>query len=43
MVHFDRLIQLDDRIDRSGSGRKFVKFRKVLTTRPLECLEMDIK
>jgi transposase InsO family protein len=37
------LLKLDDRIDRSGSGRKFVKFRKVLTTRPLECLEMDIK
>jgi len=37
------LLKLKDRINRSGSGRKFVKFRKVNTTRPLECLEMDIK
>lgn len=37
------LLKLVDRIDRSGFGRKFVKFRKVITTRPLECLEMDIK
>ena len=37
------LLKLDNRIDRSGSGRKFVKFRKVCTSRPLECLEMDIK
>ena len=37
------LLKLDNRIDRSGSGRKFMKFRKVHTTRPLECLEMDIK
>lgn len=37
------LLKLDNRIDRSGSGRKFVKFRKVYTSRPLECLEMDIK
>lgn len=37
------LLKLDNRIDRSGSGRKFVKFRKVITSRPLECLEMDIK
>ena len=37
------LLKLDNRIDRSGSGRKFVKFRKVNTTRPMECLEMDIK
>lgn len=37
------LLKLDDRIDRSGSGRKFVKFRKVKTARPFECLEMDIK
>ncbi|MFN2261575.1 MAG: IS3 family transposase [Psychroflexus sp.] len=37
------LLKLDDRIDRSGSGRKFVKFRKVKTVRPFECLEMDIK
>jgi putative transposase len=33
------LLKLKDRINRSGSGRKFVKFRKVNTTRPLECLE----
>jgi putative transposase len=37
------LLKLDNRINRSGSGRKFVKFRKVHTSRPLECLEMDIK
>lgn len=37
------LLKLDNRIDRSGSGRKFVKFRKVHTARPLQCLEMDIK
>lgn len=37
------LLKLENRIDRSGSGRKFVKFRKVKTSRPLECLEMDIK
>lgn len=37
------LLKLDNRIDRSGSGRKFVKYRKVITTRPMECLEMDIK
>ena len=37
------LLKLEHRINRGGSGRKFVKFRKVNTTRPLECLEMDIK
>jgi len=37
------LLKLENRIDRSGSGRKFVKYRKVITTRPMECLEMDIK
>lgn len=37
------LLKLEDRIDRSGSGRKFVKFRKVRTTKPFDCLEMDIK
>ena len=37
------LLKLDNRIDRSGTGRKFVKYRKVYTSRPLECLEMDIK
>jgi hypothetical protein len=37
------LLKLEDRIDRSGSGRKFVKFRKVKTIKPFDCLEMDIK
>lgn len=37
------MLKLENRIKRSGSGRKFVKFRKVNTSRPLECLEMDIK
>lgn len=38
-----RILKLEYRINRSGSGRKFVKFRKVITERPMECLEMDIK
>ena len=37
------MLKIEDRINRSGSGRKFVKFRKVITYRPMECLEMDIK
>ena len=37
------LLKPGNRIARSGSGRKFVKFRKVKTTYPMECLEMDIK
>ncbi len=37
------LLKLENRINRSGSGHKFVKFRKVNTSRPFECLEMDIK
>jgi len=37
------LLKLENRINRSGSGRKFVKFRKVKTSKPMECLEMDIK
>ena len=37
------LLKLEKRINRSGSRRKFVKFRKVITARPFECLEMDIK
>jgi transposase InsO family protein len=37
------LLKLENRIDRSGSGRKFVKFRKVKTSKPFDCLEMDIK
>ena len=37
------LLKLENTINRSGSGRKFVRFRKVKTSRPFECLEMDIK
>lgn len=37
------MLKLEHRINRSGSGLKFVKFRKVMTSRPTECLEMDIK
>lgn len=37
------LLKLENRINRSGSGRKFVKYRKVNTVKPFECLEMDIK
>ena len=37
------MLKLEHRINRSGSGRKFVKYRKVMTSRPMECLEMDIK
>lgn len=37
------LLKIENRIKRSGAGRKFVKFRKVKTSRPMECLEMDIK
>jgi putative transposase len=37
------LLKLENSIKRSGSERKFVKFRKVNTARPLEYLEMDIK
>ena len=39
----ESLIKLENRIKRSGSGRKFLKFRKVNTSRLFECLEMDIK
>jgi len=38
-----KMLKLEHRINRSGSGRKFIKFRKVITSRPMECLEMDIK
>jgi transposase InsO family protein len=38
-----KLLKIEDRIDRSGSGCKFVKFRKVKTTKPFDCLEMVIK
>tara|TARA_R110000868_G_scaffold111773_1_gene301510 strand:- start:8027 stop:8872 length:846 start_codon:yes stop_codon:yes gene_type:complete len=37
------LLKLENRIKRSGSGRKFVKYRKVVTVRPFQCIEMDIK
>jgi putative transposase len=37
------LLKLENRTNRSGSGRKFVKYRKVNTVKPFECLEMDIK
>jgi len=37
------MLKIEDRINRSGSGRKFVKYRKVRTIRPMDCLEMDIK
>jgi putative transposase len=39
----ESLLKLEKRINRSDSGRKFVKFRKVITARPVECLEMDIE
>lgn len=34
---------LQKRIARDHSDKKFVKHRKVITERPLECIEMDIK
>ncbi|WP_248846096.1 IS3 family transposase [Flavobacterium fryxellicola] len=37
------LLKLENRINRSGSGRKFVKYRKVITVRPFQCIEMDLK
>ena len=37
------LLKPDSRIKRSGGGRKFVRFRKVNTSHPMECVEMDIK
>jgi len=43
MMKQANMLKLEHRINRSGSGRKFVKFRKVITSRPMECLEMDIK
>lgn len=38
-----KLLKSNARIKRSGAGRKFVAFRKVDTSRPLQCVEMDIK
>jgi transposase InsO family protein len=37
------MIRRENRINRSGSGRQFLKFRKVITARPFECIAMDIK
>lgn len=37
------LLKPNLRIRAKGGGRKFVQFRKVITTHPMECLEMDIK
>lgn len=37
------LLKPDSRIKRNGGGRKFVRFRKIRTEHPMECLEMDIK
>ena len=34
---------LQQQVPRNHTGKKYVKFRKVETTRPFECLEMDIK
>jgi len=39
----DQTNLLQQRVPRNHTGKKFVKFRKVETTRPFECLEMDIK
>jgi hypothetical protein len=35
------LLKLEKRIKRSGSVPTIVKFRKVNTARPFECLEMN--
>lgn len=37
------ILKPNSRIKRSSGGRKFVRFRKVYTSYPMECLEMDIK
>jgi putative transposase len=37
------LLKPSARLRPEGVARKFVKFRKVVTQRPLECVEMDIK
>ncbi|MGY5354144.1 hypothetical protein [Wenyingzhuangia sp. IMCC45467] len=37
------LLKLEQRINRSGTGHMFVQFRKVITSRSMECSEMDIK
>ena len=38
-----RLLKPSTRLRPNGVVRKFVKYRRVETTRPLECVEMDIK
>ncbi|MFD2909752.1 DDE-type integrase/transposase/recombinase [Flavobacterium ardleyense] len=43
IIKEEGLLKLENRINRSGSGRKFVKYRIVNTVKPFECLEMDIK
>ena len=43
IIKEEGLLKLENRINRSGSGRKFVKYRKVITVRPFQCIEMDIK
>jgi hypothetical protein len=37
------LLKPENRINREGSGCKFVKYGKVITVRPFQCIEMDIK
>jgi hypothetical protein len=37
-----RLVETRNRINRRF-WRKFVKYRKVITVRPFQCIEMDIK
>jgi hypothetical protein len=37
------LLKLENRINRSGGSRQFVKYRKVITVKPFEVYEMDIK
>ena len=39
----EKLLKPSARLRPEKVARKFVKFRKVITERPLECVEMDIK
>lgn len=43
LMQENKLMKKNTRVKRSGSGRKFVKYRVVNTSRPMEVLEMDIK
>jgi hypothetical protein len=43
IIKEEEVLKLEKRLNRSCCGRKFMKFRKVITATPLECLEMDIK